>query len=212
MKNPVLIFGGGVLGKLAIDIFNQNEVLIYGILDDNKELHGKEVSEVTVLGETDDDGFLKLIGQKTEAFVAISHLADRQAIVKMLLEKRKVMPVNGIHPRSYISEEATIGHGNLVAAGVVLNSGAVIGNHCILQSNSVIDPNVEMADFVHVASGAIINSGVQIEEGVFIGSGAIIVSGIKIGKNARIGAGSVVVSDVKEKETVFGNPALSIKK
>ncbi len=33
MKNPVLIFGGGVLGKLAIDIFNQNEVLIYGILD-----------------------------------------------------------------------------------------------------------------------------------------------------------------------------------
>ena len=212
MKNPVLIFGGGVLGKLAIDIFNQNEVLIYGVLDDNKELHAKEINEVVVLGETDDDGFLKLIGQKTEAFVAISHLADRKAIVKMLLDRRKVMPVNGIHPRAFISEEASIGHGNLIAAGAILNASSTIGNHCLILSNAVIDPNAEISDFVHIGAGAIINSGAEVEEGAFIGSGAIVVSGIKIGKNARVGAGSVVVSDVKEKETVFGNPAMPIKK
>ena len=46
---------------------------------------------------------------------------------------------------------------------------------------------------------------------MFIGSGVTIVAGVTIGKGARIGAGSVVIAPVKEGETVFGNPAKSIK-
>ncbi len=42
-------------------------------------------------------------------------------------------------------------------------------------------------------------------------AGALQISGITIGKGSRIGAGSVVVAPVKAGETVFGNPAQSVK-
>ncbi|GAB4040049.1 acetyltransferase [Spirosoma jeollabukense] len=207
MENPVLIFGAGSLGLTALDLFQRNNVVVYGLLDDNKELHGKEFGDVSVLGETDDDGFLKLIGHKCEAFIAISDGRVRKRLVKLLNERRKVQPVNAIHDTATVSGMATIGHGNLIAARVVINPFAEVGQHCILQSGAVIESKAKLSDYVQIGTGTIINSGVTIEEGAFIGTGAIVVAGVTIGKNARVGAGSVVVEDVAAGATVFGNPA-----
>jgi sugar O-acyltransferase (sialic acid O-acetyltransferase NeuD family) len=210
MQNPVLIFGAGTLGKIALDIFNRNNVLVYGFLDDDKKLHNTEIGEIVVLGETDDDGFLKIVGQKTEAFVAIGNTKVKKKIVEILTERRHVMPVNAIHDRAIVSDDAIIGHGNLVMANATINPTAKIGNHCIVQSGAVVDTDAKVADFVTIASGAMINAGVEIADGAFIGSGAIIVTGIKVGKNARIGAGSVVIENIPDNTTVFGNPAKKV--
>ena len=207
MENPVLILGAGSLGLTALDLFQRNSVVVYGLLDDNKELHGKEFGDVSVLGETDDDGFLKLIGQKCEAFVAIGDARVRKRLVKMLNERRKVQPVNAIHDTATISILATIGHGNLIAARVVINPYAQIGQHCIIQAGAVIESQAKLGDYVQVGTGSVINSGVTIEEGAFVGTGAVLIAGITIGKGARIGAGSVIVENVEAGSTVFGNPA-----
>jgi sugar O-acyltransferase (sialic acid O-acetyltransferase NeuD family) len=207
MENPVLIFGAGSIGLTALDLFQRNGVIVYGLLDDKKELHGQEFGDVSVLGETDDDGFLKLIGQKCEAFIAISDTRVRKRLVKMLNERRKVQPVNAIHDKAIVSALATLGHGNLVAANVVVNPYARIGQHCLLQSGVVIDSRARLGDYVHVGTGSIISSNVTLEDGVFIGTGVTIVAGVTVGKNARIGAGSVVIEDVDANLTVFGNPA-----
>lgn len=210
MENPILIFGAGNLGKIVLDIFNRNNVLVFGFLDDNKALHGKEISEVVVLGDTDDDGFLNIIGQKTEAFVALENNKERKKVVEMLINRRKVMPVNAVHNTAVVSENAVIGHGNLIAARTVINPYATVGNHCIMHASVIIDINTKIGDYVQIGAGAIINSEAEIEEGAFIGSGAVIISGIKIGKNARVGAGSIVVENVADGSTVFGNPAKKI--
>ncbi len=207
MENPVLIFGAGNLGLTALDLFQRNSVVVYGLLDDNKDLHGKEFSDVSVLGETDDDGFLKLIGQKCEAFVAVGDSRVRKRLVKMLNERRKVQPVNAIHDTAIVSGMATLGHGNLIAARAVINPLAEVGQHCIIQSGVIIESNAKLGDYVNVGTGSVINSGVTVEEGAFIGTGATIIAGVAIGKNARVGAGSVVVENVEAGTTVFGNPA-----
>ena len=207
MENPVIIFGAGSLGLTALDLFQRNNVVVYGLLDDNKELHGKEFGAVSVLGETDDDGFLKLIGHKCEAFIAISDGRVRKRLVKMLNERRKVQPVNAIHDTATVSIMATIGHGNLIAARVVINPFAEVGQHCVLQAGAIVESKATLGDYVQVGTGSVINSGVTVEEGAFIGTGATIIAGVTIGKNARIGAGSVVVEDVAAGATVFGNPA-----
>ena len=212
MDNPVIIFGSSALGRAALEIFESNNNVVYGFLDDDKSTHGTEIDNIQVLGKTSDDGFLKLIGQKCEAFVASDDNELRKSLANMLVKKRKKMPVNAVHQSANIAASAKIGHGNFLNAGVVIGAGVDIANHCLLHSRATIDHNVKMGDLVQVGAGAIVNSGVVIEEGAFIGSGAILVSGITIGKNARIGAGSVVISDVEPDATVFGNPAQVIDK
>ena len=64
MDNPVMIFGAGFLGRAAKEIFEGNGNVVYGFLDDSKNLHSTEIDNAPVLGSTDDDGYLKLIGKK----------------------------------------------------------------------------------------------------------------------------------------------------
>jgi sugar O-acyltransferase (sialic acid O-acetyltransferase NeuD family) len=211
MENPVLIFGANTIGRAAKEIFESNEVVVFGFLDDNKSFHQKEIDDVVVLGATDDDGFLKLINKKCEAFVAVDDNRLRKSLVKMLQEIRHVQPVNAIHARAAISSKAEIGHGNFIDQGASLAVGSKLGSHCLIHSNATIGVEAKLGDFVQVGMGCNINPSVIIEDEVFIGSGATIVAGITIGKGARIGAGSVVIGAVKAGETVFGNPAAAIK-
>jgi sugar O-acyltransferase (sialic acid O-acetyltransferase NeuD family) len=207
MDNPVMILGANYVGRSAKEVFEANGNEVYGFLDDNKSLHQQQIDAVTILGSTDDDGYLKLIGKKCEAFVAADDTKIRKSLVKMLNEKRHVQPVNAVHKNAVLSLSASMGHGNFFDAGTIVGAGASIGNHCLVHVRAAIGAEVKIGDHVQVGAGSIINPGVTVEDEVFIGSGVVIVSGITIGKGARIGAGSVVIAPVKAGETVFGNPA-----
>ncbi len=210
MDNPILIFGANSIGRLAKDIFESNDNMVYGFLDDDKSQHGKELDDAPVLGRTDDDGFLKLIGKKCEAFVATDDIRLKKSLIKMLLEVRKVQPVNAIHRLGLVSPRVVMGYGNLVDQGAVLSAGAELGHYTIVQAGAIVGAGATLADYVQIGARAVINDDVQVGEGAFIGSGAVVVAGVSIGKNARVGAGSVVIGNVAEGETVFGNPAKTV--
>jgi sugar O-acyltransferase (sialic acid O-acetyltransferase NeuD family) len=211
MEKPVIIFGAKGIAISALEIFESNGVVVYGFLDDDASIHNTEIDNVPVLGDPDDHGFLKLIGQKCEAFVAFDDVKMRENRVDYLIETRKVMPVNAIHQRAYITPSAILGHGNFINNGAVIGAKASIGSHCMIHSGAILDQQVSLDDFVQVGAGAVLNNGVKVGEHAFIGSGVIIVAGVTIGAKARIGAGSVVIKDVGRGETVFGNPAEKIK-
>ncbi|MCE2708676.1 MAG: acetyltransferase [Bacteroidota bacterium] len=211
MDKPVIILGAKGIAHPALEIFNSNQVIVYGFLEDDASLHGSEINNIPILGATEDEGFLKLIGKKTEAFVAVDDSKHRKFLVELLQETRKMQPINAIHERAYISTDAELGHGNFINAQVTVGAGAKVGSHCIFHTGAIIDHKVIVEDYVQVGAGSILNSDVVVEEGAFIGSGVTIVSGVRIGKGARVGAGSVVISSVGKNETVFGNPAGKIK-
>lgn len=210
MDNPVIIFGANALGRAAVEIFESNDIIVYGFLDDNEELHGQMLGELNILGRTDDDGFLKLIGKKCEAFIAADDRQLRKGLVKLIKERRKMMPVNAIHSNTEIAPSAHVGYGEFINSGVIIGANAKIGDHCMIHTNASIDFSAKLGDLVQVGAGSVVGSEVEVGDNVFIGSGVTIVPGIKIGKNARVGAGSVVIADVKDGETVFGNPAAKV--
>lgn len=211
MENPVIILGANNTGITALEIFDLNKVMVYGFLDDDTQLHGTEIHAVTVLGSTDDEGYTKLIGKKCEAFVAIEHSKAKKSVIEFLIDTRKVMPVNAIHPKAHISGFATIGHGNLLAAGATVVAKAQVGSHCILHANSIVESGAVIEDYATIGAGSIIGAGATVQEGAFVGAGVTIVAGVTIGKGASVGAGSVVVGHVKARQTVFGMPAMEVK-
>jgi sugar O-acyltransferase (sialic acid O-acetyltransferase NeuD family) len=212
MDKPVIILGAKGIAHPALEIFNSNKIIVYGFLDEDEKLHGQEINLVPVLGNPEDEGYLKLIGKKCEAFVAVDDNKYRQFLVKLLLENRKVQPVNAIHQTAYISTDAVLGHGNFINASTVIGAASKVGSYCLIHSGAVIDHLAVVEDYVQIGAGTIVNANATLKEGAFLGSGVVVVSGVTIGKNARVGAGSVVISDVKDGDTVFGNPAAVIKK
>ncbi len=211
MANPVLIIGVSSMGKAALEIFRSNDVLIYGFLDDDRKLHGTIISDITVLGKTDEKKFLSILGDECDAFVATDDNALKATITENLIKRYEVMPVNAIHKSAIIAETAVLHHGSLINNLAVLGAFSEVGNHCIINSGAIIDHEARLGDYVQIGTGSIINSGVRIGDGAFIGSGVTVVSGITVGKGARIGAGSVVISDVPDHQTVFGYPAKAIE-
>ena len=207
MDKPVMIFGATGLGMAAYEIFRSHDLIVFGFLDDREDFHGKEIDDVIVLGGSSDDGYLKYIGKKCEAFVATDDGEERKGIIKMLNERRKVMPINAIHRNASLAVSASISHGNFIDNGVVIGANSTIGSHNLIHAGVILEYDTKIHDHVQLGAGAIINSDVTIMDEAFIGAGATIVSGIKIGKKARIGAGSVVIDHVEDNVTVFGNPA-----
>ena len=207
MDKPIMILGAGSIGKSAMEAFISNDVLVYGFLDDDTSLIGKQIGEVAVLGNLDDQEYLSVIGAECEAFVAMEETELRRNLVRTLVEERKVMPVNAIHEAAVLAASAELGHGNFIGAGAIIGSYSKLGNHLIIHPGAIINHEVKLGDYVQVGAGTVINSGAEVADDVFIGSGVTVVAGVKIGHGARIGAGSVVIKNIGEGQTVFGNPA-----
>ena len=210
MSNQIIIFGTGAVGKAALEIFHSNKLEVLCFLDDHEDQQNTQIGTVSVLGKTDDETYLTLLGSTCDAFVAEDDNEAKKSTVEFLNKKWKVQPNNAIHSDVTFASSSAFGHGNLINAGVRLGAFAEIKNHCIIHTGVTIETGTIINDFVQIGAGSIIGSDVVVEEQVFIGSGAVIVGGIKIGKGARIGAGSVVISDVKAGKTVFGNPATEV--
>ena len=208
-QEAVIIFGATGLGKVALEVFNSRGIMAYCFLDDDESLHQQEINNVVVMGHTKDDGYLKFIGKKCQAFVAIEDMAQRKKIVSMLQDRRKTMPMNAIHDACHVSETAFLGYGNFINVGAVINPYAKVPNHCIIHAQAVLDYEAELGDYVQIGAGAIVSARAKIGEGAVIGAGAVIASGIQVGKNAQVAPGAVVLQNVKAKELVFGNPATS---
>jgi sugar O-acyltransferase (sialic acid O-acetyltransferase NeuD family) len=210
MENPVIIVGANAIGRAAKEIFENNGNVVYGFLDDDIKIHQTELDNVVILGSTDDDGFLKLIGKKCEAFIASDDTKIKKSLTTMLNEIRHVQPVNAIHSFGSLGSQVELGHGNLIDQGARIGAGAKLGSHCIIHPNAVIGIAAELGDYVQIGAGTIIGNGTKVQDEAFIGAGVTIIAGVTIGKGARVGAGSVVVSSVKNNETVFGNPAQKV--
>lgn len=206
-----MILGASGIGMAAYEIFRSHNLIIFGFLDDREEMQGKEIDEVMVLGKTDDDGFLKYIGHKCEAFVASDDNMERRSLVKMLRERRKVMPINAIHKNASLPKSVSISYGNFIDDGAVLGAGSTVGSHNLIHAGVILGYDIRLDNFIQIGMGAIINAGVTIGDETFIGPGSTIVSGLSIGRNARIGAGSVVIEPVEDNTTVFGNPAKPVQ-
>ncbi|WP_342265702.1 DapH/DapD/GlmU-related protein [Cardinium endosymbiont of Philonthus spinipes] len=211
MQKGIIIFGVCHLTKGALDIFQKNNLMVYGILEDETKWHHTTIHNIPVLGATDDPTFLELLSEECASFMAYRHIQKRKNCLNFLIAQQKPHPITAVHPSAIMAEAIQLGQGNYIGAQVCLAPEVTIGNHCILHNGVVIEAEANIHDWVEIGAGSIIGEQVTLEEDVFIGMGARIIPGVTIQKGASIGAGSVVLGNVKSGDVLLGNPAKSIQ-
>lgn len=190
----------------VIDILRQRGYSIAGYIDRVE----KAINPYTIkfIGSENDPDSIKVL-QESLFIVTIGDCKVRSNIYRTLI-KCNYSSLNAIHPNSNICINVSIGSGNMIMAGVVINAFSKIGNAVIINSGAIVEHECTIGDYSHIAPGAVLAGNVNVGVRSFIGANSVIKEGVKIGDDVIIGAGSVVIRDVLCGEKVAGNPARKI--
>lgn len=164
--------------------------------------------EINYLGDEGSESFNW--NAVDEFILGIGDNRIRQKVTGLILSKKKAI-LNVIHPSSIISNYATFGMGNFIAANVTVNALAKIADNCILNTGCIIEHECIIESGVHIAPGTVLAGNVTIGENSFIGANSVVKQGVKIGSGVTVGAGSVVIKDIPDNEIWVGNPAKKLK-
>ena len=204
---PVIIIGVNSFALEIADIFQKNNVVIYGFLDDDPKKQNTFIGEIPVLGNTEDEQYWGLIGKNCNVFVALENPTERKKMIETIIEDCKTKPANAIHPNASIAEVGSIGYGICIGNGAILQPSCRIADHCVIGAGSIIETGAILDEYVQIGSGSVVGKEAKIENNAFVGINCTIVGSIKIGKSTSVGAGSVVIENLPSSKRAFGNPA-----
>ncbi|ROT47811.1 acetyltransferase [Candidatus Cardinium hertigii] len=202
MNNGLIIFGICALTKGALDIFLKNNVMVYGILEDDPKWHHTDLCGIPILGATDNQKFLNLLQGACVSFLAYGNITKRKKILDLLTAQVKQTLISAIHPSAIIADPIKLGQSNYIGAQVCLAPEVAIGNHCVVHNGVIIEEQASIDDWVQIGAGSVIGAYVTLGEGVSIGIGARIVAGVSIQKGVHIHAGAVVLENVKNDDSL----------
>lgn len=205
----IVVYGTGGFGREVMDALEkQNHVCkkyhILGFIDDDSTCSDTIINGYKVVGARE---YLEKRIEKINVLVCIGNPKIREKIVVDLKKIKNIKFPNFIADGVKLSTEwISMGEGNIIYYGNIVNVNVKIENFVYLNSASTIGHDGWIGDFVTVASGCNISGNVKLGKGCDIGTGSMIRQGIEIGENTVIGMGSVVVKDMPENVVAFGNP------
>lgn len=205
--HPVIIIGVNPFGLEVAHIFQQNDVVVYGFLDDDSKKKGTMIGEIPVLGTTEDDAYWGLIGKSCSVFVALENPTERKKMIELIEEDRATKPVHAIHPTAHIANPKSLAYGLYIGAGAIISTESKIADHVIIGAGCIIETGAIIEEFAQIGAGSVIGKEAKVDKNAFVGIHATIVGSVVIGKNATIGAGSVVIENIPASKRAFGNPA-----
>ena len=179
------IVGAGGYGRLALDVLIASGfgAWILGFYDDAHAALPDKVRGFPVLG---DIGVLKsmLSVEAVHVVVAITHNRARLRIANSI-RALGAQFFTAVHPAAYVSEEAVVGDGSVVAAGAVVHPDAAVGSHCYLGPRAVVDRD------------AVVGAGAWVSAGAVVGTGARVGVRAVLGQNSSVGRKAVVGEDAE---------------
>lgn len=203
MMVRVLVIGAGGHGQVVRDMLRAaagtgEPIEFAGYLDDTatQAPDGKVLGTVRAVRDIPHDALAVAIGEnRSRARVAERLRTDGERLVVTR------------HPSAIVSEQACIGEGTMICAGVIVGVGASVGRGVILNTGCTVEHHARIGDYAHLAPGVRLGGEVSIGERALVGIGAVVLPRVTIGRDAIVGAGAVVTRDVPQGVTVMGVPA-----
>jgi sugar O-acyltransferase (sialic acid O-acetyltransferase NeuD family) len=213
IMDKVLLIGAGGNARTVISLLKKTpDKEIAGLIECDETAIGRLIMGVRVIGT---DNQLQSFYQKgyKQALITLGSVGDNSPRERLFFLAKSIgfEMINALHPSTIISDDVTMGEGNIIMAGAIVNYGVKLGNNTLVNSGAIVEHDCEVGDHVHIGPGAKVAGGVQIGDKTHVGIGAIIIQGIKIGKDVLIGAGAVVLRDVPDGTVIVGNPGRILK-
>lgn len=165
--NRLIILGAGGYGKTIADVARQLGTYdTIAFLDDGKSGDG-------IVGVCED--YKAFADGDTAMYPAFGSNEARMAWMARLKEAGIFIPTF-IHPRAYVSPEATIGEGTAVLPFAVVNTGAAVGAGCIINIGVLIDHDTVIGEGVHLCPGVVVKAENRIAPMSRLESGTIILA------------------------------------
>ena len=209
MKEPIIIYGAGGLGKEVLTLIRAMDVFEpVGFIDDGFK-KGTELKGLKVLGGVDT---LNVMTTTVNLVLAVGDPSTKAMLIKKMIDPSRVYFPTLIHPSAIIQDESavTIGPGSIICAGCILTTDIVLGSHVLLNLNTTVGHDVTIGDYTSIMTGVNIAGKVEIGDGVMIGSGANVINNVNVGNFAKVGMGAVVIKNVEPQSTVVGVPARKV--
>ena len=133
VKPKIVIFGSSGHAKVIVDIIESDTRFeILGFIDTFKSV-GEEILGYKVIG---NDQSLPDLMVEFGFDKGIVGIGDNFVRSKMVQKIKELIPnfkfINCIHKSAIISNHLTIGTGNVIMPGVIINASSNISSHCVL--------------------------------------------------------------------------------
>jgi sugar O-acyltransferase (sialic acid O-acetyltransferase NeuD family) len=212
MKRVVIIGAGGHAREVAEVLRDQaqrnSDISLLGFVVDDPGTHSPMVKDLPVLGDW------SWFGGADRAEIAIVCAVGQPQIRRRMVERAISLGLsffNAISPQAYVSPDAKVGEGIMMAANSVASTDSDIGDHVIINVGATISHDTQVGRYCTINPGAHIAGNVLVGEGCYLGLGCNVIQGIKIGAWTTIGAGAAVTRDMPGSVTAVGVPARIIQ-
>jgi len=179
---------------------------VIALLDDNVDLHGKEIYGVPVIGRLDVAGGY---GDDTVFALQVNNLESR--IRRLEIIRELALPPERfpklIHPSCVIGDYAEIGFGTQIYPFGSVKSTSVLGDFCVFYEYFGTSTHVKIADGCMGGGRVSLLDSCRLSHCVFVGSSSVITEDVHLGAGSMVGAGSLVLKNVMPGHFTMGNPA-----
>ena len=206
-RKPVIIYGAGKGGVTVFETLEIGGVYEVAAFIDDKitgSVLGKPVYS------SDQKDFL-LKNKIQYIFIAIANGRIRKKIGAMF-EDYGFKIINAIHPNSHLSHSVSLGKGNHIKSGAIIETNTTVGDYNIIDNGTIIAHDNNIGDGSHLAPGCCLGSSISIGDFSILGIGSSVSTNIKIGKGCIISLNSSVTNNLADNSLVEGVPGKIIGK
>lgn len=202
-----LIFGCSALGRrLFHNLKNEGHTTAAFVVDDNY-CHQEQFYGLPLVPYSKMEKLFP--PAEYEVYVAIGYTdmnAGRKKVMERLLERGYSLP-NYIHP-SVIRDGVTMGLGNLIFAGSILDMDAKIGDGNMLFQGVIISHDTKIGSYNYFSPSVALAGDITAGNQNFFGLNCSVKNGVRIGDCCLIGSSAYVSRDLKDGRVLL--PAKSI--
>jgi len=195
----LLIIGGGDGAVMALDVIESTaHQRAVAIVDDDRDLHGRMLMGVSVMGGVDMAVAMHGDGAFDRAIVSVtSNLAFRARVFSELRDAG-VPFANVIAPNVSVHRNVQMGEGNLILSFARLGAATIIGDDNVLSAYVNLEHHNLLGD--HTVFGPMVSTSGRVSIGsrVSFGTGVGVEPHVSIGDDCRIASGSIITADVAD--------------